>query len=75
MSTNSLRPYEWVCQSPSSSVSYLLGHVEAESVHNVSEEEEVDLALAIPVVDVADVLNLSLVNLKRDDEKLFITES
>merc|ERR1711936_1462189 len=40
----------------------LLGDVQAESVHDVSEEEQVDLAFAIPVVDVADVLNLSLVN-------------
>ena len=37
---------------------YLLGDVEAQSVHDVSEEEEVDLALAIPVVDVTDVLDL-----------------
>ena len=43
----------------------LLGDVQAESVHDVSEEEQVDLAFAIPVVDVADVLNLSLVNLKK----------
>merc|ERR1712018_487843 len=40
----------------------LLGDVQAESVHDVSEEEEVDLAFAIPVVDVADVLDLCFIN-------------
>merc|ERR1711936_79304 len=40
----------------------LLGDVQAESVHDVSEEEEVNLAFAIPVVDVADVLDLCLIN-------------
>ena len=55
-------------------VTDLLGDVQAESVHDVSEEEQVDLAFAIPVVDVADVLNLSLVNLKKEDDNLFITE-
>jgi len=40
----------------------LLGNVQAQSVHDVSEEEQVNLAFAIPVVDVADVLNLSLIN-------------
>ena len=44
--------------SPVSESGYLLGDVEAQSVHDVSEEEEVDLALAIPVVDVTDVLDL-----------------
>ena len=51
-------------------MSDLLGDVQAESVHDVSEEEQVDLAFAIPVVDVADVLNLSLVNLKKEDDYL-----
>ena len=46
-------------------VTDLLGDVQAKSVHDVSEEEQVNLALAIPVVDVADVLNLSLINLKK----------
>ena len=41
-------------------MSHLLGDVQAKSVHDVSEEEQVDLAFAIPVVDVADVLNLWL---------------
>ena len=36
----------------------LLGDVQTKGVHDVSEEEQVDLAFAIPVVDVADVLNL-----------------
>ena len=45
-------------------MSHLLGDVQAKSVHDVSEEEQVDLAFAIPVVDVADVLNLCLINLK-----------
>ena len=36
----------------------LLGDVQAESVHDVSEEEEINLAFAIPVVDVADVFDL-----------------
>ena len=52
-------------------VSHLLGDVQAESVHDVSEEEEVDLALAVPVVDVADVLNLSLINLKGKEDLSF----
>ena len=52
-------------------VSHLLGDVQAESVHDVSEEEEVDLALAVPVVDVADVLNLSLINLKGKEDLIF----
>ena len=38
-------------------LTYLLGGVHAESVHDVSEEEEVELALAIPIVDVADLDN------------------
>ena len=38
--------------------SHLLGDVKAHSVHHVSEEEEINLALAVPVVDVADVLDL-----------------
>ena len=37
---------------------HLLGDVEAQGVHHVAQEEEVDLALAIPVVDVTDVLDL-----------------
>merc|ERR1711976_586941 len=40
----------------------LLGDVKTQSVHHVSEEEQVDLTLAVPVVDVADVLNLSVIN-------------
>merc|ERR1712212_31258 len=40
----------------------LLGDVQAKSVHHVSEEEEVNLAFAIPVVDVADVLDLCFIN-------------
>ena len=36
----------------------LLGDVEAEGVHHVSEEEEIDFAFAIPIVDVADVFDL-----------------
>ena len=56
-------------------VTDLLGDVQAESVHDVSEEEEVDLALAIPVVDVADVLNLSLVNLKENENKNLVSQS
>merc|ERR1711976_1084723 len=40
----------------------LLGDVQAKSVHDVSEEEQVNLAFAIPIVDVADVLNLSVIN-------------
>merc|ERR1711976_170767 len=40
----------------------LLGDVETQSVHHVSEEEQVDLTLAIPIVDVADVLNLCVIN-------------
>ena len=43
-------------------VTDLLGDVQAQSVHDVSEEEEVDLALAIPIVDVADVLDLCLID-------------
>ena len=39
-------------------VAHLLGGVHAQGVHDISEEEQVDLAFAIPVVDVADVLNL-----------------
>merc|ERR1712244_66669 len=40
----------------------LLGDVQAKSVHHVSEEKEVNLAFAIPVVDVADVLDLCFIN-------------
>merc|ERR1719219_1220839 len=40
----------------------LLGDVQTKGVHDVSEEEQVDLAFAIPVVDVADVLNLCFIN-------------
>ena len=36
---------------------YLLGGVVAHGVHDVAKEEEVELALAIPVVDVTDLLN------------------
>ena len=36
----------------------LLGDVESQSVADISEEEEIDLTLAVPVVDVADVLDL-----------------
>ena len=53
----------------------LLGDVQAKSVHHVSEEEEVNLAFAIPVVDVADVLDLCLknfVNLQKDKKYLSI---
>ena len=56
-------------------VTDLLGDVQAQSVHDVSEEEEVDLAFAIPVVDVADVLNLSLVNLKENENKNLVSQS
>ena len=56
-------------------VSHLLGDVQAQSVHDVSEEEQVDLAFAIPVVDVADVLNLSLVNLKENENKNLVSQS
>ena len=40
----------------------LLGGVEAHGVHDVSEEEHVKLALAVPVVDVADLHALISVN-------------
>ena len=56
-------------------VSHLLGDVQAQSVHDVSEEEQVDLALAVPVVDVADVLNLSLVNLKEKEDEILLSQS
>ena len=36
----------------------LLGDVQTKSVHDISKEEQVDLAFAIPVVDVADILDL-----------------
>merc|ERR1712107_215206 len=39
----------------------LLGDVQAEGVADVSKEEEIDLTFAVPVVDVADVFNLSLI--------------
>merc|ERR1711993_102431 len=41
---------------------HLLGGVVAHGVHDVAEEEEVELALAIPVVDVTDLLNSISVN-------------
>ena len=56
-------------------MSDLLGDVQAQSVHDVSEEEQVDLALAVPVVDVADVLNLSLVNLKEKEDEILFSQS
>ena len=56
-------------------MSHLLGDVQAQSVHDVSEEEQVDLALAVPVVDVADVLNLSLVNLKEKEDEILFSQS
>merc|ERR1711936_212454 len=40
----------------------LLGDVQTQSVHDVSEEEEINLAFAIPVVDVADVFDLCFIN-------------
>merc|ERR1712117_599701 len=40
----------------------LLGDVQAKSVHDVSQEEEINLAFAIPVIDVTDVLNLCVIN-------------
>ena len=42
----------------------LLGDVVAEGVHDVAEEEQVELALAVPVVDVADLLDFVSVSLK-----------
>merc|ERR1711936_1170180 len=41
---------------------HLLGGVVAHGVHDVAKEEEVKLALAIPVVDVTDLLNSISVN-------------
>merc|ERR1719347_1448595 len=41
---------------------HLLGGVVAHGVHDVAEEVEVELALAIPVVDVTDLLNSISVN-------------
>ena len=38
-------------------VIYLLGGVVAHGVHDVAKVEQVKLALAIPVVDVTDLLN------------------
>jgi hypothetical protein len=35
----------------------LLGGVHAEGVHDVTEEEHVEFTLAVPVVDVADLLD------------------
>ena len=35
----------------------LLGGVHAKGIHDISEEEEVKLAFAIPIVDVTDFLN------------------
>ena len=43
-------------------MSYLLGDVQAEGIADVSKEEEIDLTFAVPVIDVADVFNLSLIN-------------
>merc|ERR1712029_444598 len=40
----------------------LLGDVQAQGVADVSKEEEIDLTFAVPIVDVADVFNLSLIN-------------
>ena len=56
-------------------MSHLLGDIQAQSVHDVSEKEQVDLALAVPVVDVADVLNLSLVNLKEKEDEILFSQS
>merc|ERR1712106_221770 len=36
---------------------HLLGGVHAKSIHNISEEEHVKLALAIPIVDVTDLFH------------------
>jgi len=38
-------------------LSDLLGGVHAEGVHDVTEEEHVEFTLAVPVVDVADLLD------------------
>merc|ERR1719206_337272 len=35
----------------------LLGGVHAKGIHDISQEEQVELALAIPVVDVTDLFN------------------
>merc|ERR1712113_1373807 len=40
----------------------LLGDVQAKGVADVSKEEEIDLTFAVPIVDVADVFDLSLIN-------------
>merc|ERR1712113_803774 len=40
----------------------LLGDVQAKGIADVSKEEEINLTFAVPVVDVADVFNLSLIN-------------
>jgi len=40
----------------------LLGDVQAKSIADVSEEEQIDFTFAIPVVDVADILNLCFIN-------------
>merc|ERR1712117_842298 len=40
----------------------LLSDVQAKSVHDVSKEEQVNLAFTIPVIDVTDVLNLCVIN-------------
>ena len=42
----------------------LLGDVEAQGVDNVSKEEHIELAFAIPVVDLADLLNSISISLK-----------
>merc|ERR1712113_299607 len=40
----------------------LLGDVQAKSIADVSKEEQIDFTFAIPVVDVADILNLCFIN-------------
>merc|ERR1712121_110052 len=40
----------------------LLGDVKTKSIHHISKEEKIDLAFAIPIVDVADVLDLGIIN-------------
>ena len=54
-------------------MNHLLGDVKAHGVHHVSEEEEIDLALAVPVIDVANVLDLGLINHLQTDRDTLIS--
>ena len=50
----------------------LLGDVESQGVHDVAKVEQVELSLAMPIVDVTDLLNSISISLKKKHRKWVI---